>query len=366
MSTRTSPSLPQPPHTLPVPPGRTGVLLVNLGTPEAPTPAALRPYLRQFLSDPRVIEVPRLLWWVILNLFILPFRPAKSAHAYARIWDASQNASPLKVITQAQATALQTRLGGNTVVRYAMRYGNPSISSELSRLKAEGCTRILIFPLYPQYSAATTATVVDDLARWLLAQRFQPAVRVAAPYYNHPAYLLAVAHSVQAHQQALGWQPQVILTSFHGMPLAYCQKGDPYYCHSHATARLLAEALGAPFIKDTNDISTLNTKSKASLQPPVLLAFQSRFGRAEWLQPYTAETLEALPTQGIKKVLVACPGFAADCVETLEEIAIAGKESFLAAGGTHFSYVPALNATPLGLDMLEGLIQTELMGWPLT
>lgn len=352
------------PHPLPHPSGKVGVLLVNLGTPEAPTAAALRPYLRQFLSDPRVIEVPRLIWALILNLFILPFRPAKSAHAYARIWDTTRNASPLKVITEAQTTALQARLGAQVTVRYAMRYGNPSIGHELSQLKSEGCTRILIAPLYPQYSTATVATVMDETARWLLTQRFQPALRVLPPYYDHPAYILALAKRVKSHLETLTWAPDALIASLHGMPLAYCQKGDPYSCHSHKTTRLLAEALGLPFTTNPNDVKPHSKHPKpASHQFPLLLAFQSRFGKAEWLKPYMAETLETLPTQGVKKLLVVCPGFAADCVETLEEIALQGQETFLTAGGTHFAYVPALNDSPEGMDMLEGLIQAELAGW---
>jgi ferrochelatase len=340
---------------------RVGILLVNLGTPTAPTAAALRPYLKQFLSDQRVIEVPRLLWWFILNLFILTTRPAKSAHAYAQIWNTQRNASPLKVITEAQTAALRKRFDESYTIEYAMRYGAPSIPDTLSRMKAEGCTRILICPLYPQYSAATVATVMDEASRWMLNQRWQPALRTLPPYYDHPAYIGALAQSVTSNPKAM--KAQALLATLHGMPKAYCEQGDPYYCHSHKTVRLLAEKLGTTFCRTPEELAEAVKARKPGTPPPVLLTFQSRFGKAEWLQPYTAEVLTQLPGFGITNIATICPGFAADCVETLEEIALTGKASFLQSGGQSFTFVPCLNDSPAGIDMLEGLIQNELWGW---
>lgn len=342
--------------------GRLGVVLMNLGTPDGTDYLSLRRYLKEFLSDPRVVEIPRVVWWFILHLIILTVRPRKSGHAYASIWDTAQNASPLRVITQQQTTALQERLGDDVVVDYGMRYGRPSIASVMDAMKAKGCDRLLVAPLYPQYSAATTATAIDKMNDWMRTQRWQPTVRVMPPYYDHPAYIHALAGSVKAKIAELDWKPDVVIASLHGLPLVNCEKGDPYYCHSHKTVRLLAEALNGAFVRSAGEAVTLASKPKKAF-PPVLLAFQSRFGAQEWLKPYFAPLLEELAMEGIKKVLVVCPGFSADCVETLEEIGIAGKNEFLAFGGTHYDVVPCLNASERGMDMLEGLVEMELMGW---
>lgn len=356
------------PHNHPAPPfgTRVGVLLVNLGTPDATDYWSMRRYLKEFLSDRRVIEVPRLLWWLILNLIILTTRPGKSGHAYAKIWDREHHASPLRVITESQARQLQERLGDGVLVRYAMRYGQPGIRAVLDEMKAAGCGRILLAPLYPQYAAATVGTVVDELARWLLKQRTQPAVRILPPYYGHPAYIDAVATSVKKARKELGWVPDVVVASFHGLPLSYCRKGDVYYCHSHKSARLLAERLGSTFCRTVAEVADKIPAPKVlkkAGEPPLLLTFQSRFGKEVWLQPYTDTTLEELARAGMKNVLVLCPGFAADCVETLEEIAIAGKEGFMEAGGLNYAVVPCLNDSGTGMDLIEGLVESELMGW---
>lgn len=343
-----------------------GVLLVNLGTPDGTDYWSMRRYLKQFLSDRRVIEAPRLLWWLVLNVIILTFRPRKSGHAYAQIWDNAKNASPLRVITEAQAAKLQTRFGSAVSVRYAMRYGRPAIRDVLDEMKQAGCKRILIAPLYPQYAAATVGTVVDEVARWLLKQRTQPAVRVLPPYYDHPAYIGALAYSLAAARKRLGWAPDAVVASFHGLPLSYCRKGDVYYCHSHKTARLLAEKSGMAFCKTvTETVNKIPAPKvvKKGMQPPLLLAFQSRFGKAEWLQPYTDVSLEDLARAGLKNVLVMAPGFAADCVETLEELGLRGREQFMAAGGVNYAMVPCLNDSDSGMDLLEGLVEMELGGW---
>jgi ferrochelatase len=332
---------------------RVGVLLVNLGTPDGTGYLAMRRYLKEFLSDPRVIEIPRVLWWVILRALVLPLRPQKSGHAYAAIWDKQHNASPLRVITHAQAEALQTRLGDAVKVEVGMRYGTPSLAQGLETLQQAGCGRILVAPLYPQYSASTVATVVDKIGEWMRSQRWQPTLRVMPPYYDHPAYIEAVAKSVKQAVAKLDWVPDAVVASFHGLPQVYCNKGDVYYCHSHKSARLIAEALKMGFCERVDEVK------KGSL----LLAFQSRFGAQAWLQPYLDLSLAALPGRGIKKVLVVAPGFAADCVETLEEIGMRGRETFEAAGGEKFALVPCLNASEAGMDMLEGLVEMELMGW---
>lgn len=357
------PALPKQGH--PAPHGRVGVVLMNLGTPDGTDYWSMRRYLKEFLSDPRVIEIPMIVWWFILNLIILTFRPSKSGHAYASIWDKKHNASPLRVITKAQTEALQARLGDEVVVDYAMRYGQPSIASVMDKMMAKGCTRIVAAPLYPQYSAATVATAIDKMNDWMAKQRWQPAVRVMPPYYDHPAYIGALTESVREKLASLDWQPDVIVASLHGLPLVNCKKGDVYYCHSHKTVRLMAESLGSAFLKDVPAVRELISKggAKKSKVPPVMLAFQSRFGAQEWLKPYFAISLDELVEAGCKKVLVVCPGFSADCVETLEEIAIAGKESFEEAGGTHYDVVACLNASDTGMDMLEGLVEMELKGW---
>jgi len=346
--------------------GKVGVLLVNLGTPDGTDYGSIRRYLKEFLSDPRVIEVPKVIWWLILNFIILTFRPKKTGHAYEQVWDRTRNASPLRVITEDQVAALQARMP-EVIVAHGMRYGTPSLASALDGMKAAGVTKLLVAPLYPQYSAATTATVVDKVSDWMRTQRWQPTLRYLPPYYDHPAYIGALAASVKAHLASLKVQPDVIVASFHGLPLVNCQKGDTYYCHSHKTARLLAEALGSAFIKHPDELNARvgkgETLRKGKGVPPLLMVFQSRFGAQEWLKPYFAVAIEELPAQGYKNVLMLCPGFSADCVETLEEIALGGKEAFLEAGGESFAVVPCLNASEVGMDMLEGIVEMELMGW---
>ena len=324
--------------------GRVAVLLVNLGTPDAPTPQAVKRYLGEFLSDRRVVELPALLWQPILRGIILNTRPRKVAKNYAAIWDKEANASPLRVITAEQTAAVRDWLGDKVVVDYAMRYGNPSIAARLQALKAQGCDRILIAPLYPQYSQATTGTVQAAVFEAIAKMRWQPALRFLPAYHDAPAYIAALAEDMKAQLAALDFTPDVVLASFHGMPRATLDKGDPYHCHCHKTARLLREALGMPAEK-------------------FRLTFQSRFGRAQWLQPYTDATLAALPGEGVRKIAVVSPGFSADCLETLEEIAMGGKETFLHAGGTHYAYLPCLNARPLGVRMLKSLLSQELAGW---
>lgn len=346
--------------------GKVGVLLVNLGTPDGTDYWSIRRYLKEFLSDPRVIEVPKVIWWFILNLIILTFRPKKTGHAYEQIWDKERNASPLRVITEDQVDGLRQRFPG-LVIEYGMRYGTPSLAAGMEKLKAQGVTKVLVAPLYPQYSAATTATVVDKIADWMKTQRWQPTLRYLPPYYDHPAYIGALAMSIKEHIASMKVKPDVVVASFHGLPLVNCQKGDTYYCHSHKTARLLAEALGSAFVKSVEELDGRlgkgETLKKAKDMPPVFLAFQSRFGAQEWLKPYFAVAIEELPAKGVKNVLMVCPGFSADCVETLEEIGIGGKEAFEEAGGEHYEVVPCLNASELGMDMLEGLIEMELQGW---
>jgi ferrochelatase len=329
-----------------VPPARIGVLLINLGTPEATSYWPMRRYLKEFLSDRRVIETNRALWWVILNGIILTTRPKRSGHAYEQIWNRALDESPLKTITRAQAEKLAERVGsdGRISVDWGMRYGLPPVGERIAALKAEGCERILLLPLYPQYSASTTATALDKAYAALQAMRWQPAIRTVPPYYDHPAYIEALARGLKAHLATLDWEPDVILASFHGLPKAYLMKGDPYHCHCQKTARLLAARLRLP---------------REKLQ----VVFQSRFGRAEWLQPYAQPTVAALPGQGVRKLAMIMPGFAADCVETLEEVAIGLKETFLAAGGEHFTAVPCLNDSPESIDLIETLVREELKGW---
>jgi len=326
--------------------GKIGVLIVNLGTPEATSYWPMRRYLNEFLSDRRVIEVNPILWKVILNAFVLTTRPSKSGHAYDKIWNRERNESPLKTVTRAQAERISARLEAmpGVVVDWAMRYGLPPIAERLEALVSQGCDRVLIFPLYPQYSAATTATVQDKAFDALKTMRWQPAVRTVPAYFDHPAYIDALARSLQGHLAELDWKPDRVIASYHGLPEDYLTKGDPYHCHCHKTTRLLRERLGW----EAGDLQ---------------LTFQSRFGRAEWLKPYTADTIEALPGQGVKNIVVITPGFAADCVETLEEIAIGVAEMFHAAGGEKFSVVPCLNDSELSIDMLTTIIEDELQGW---
>jgi ferrochelatase len=328
----------------PIPPRKVGVLLTNLGTPDAPDAKSVKRYLGEFLSDRRVVEIPAIAWQPILRGIILNTRPKKSAHAYGLVW--SEDGSPLAAITRRQTQALQGAFGANVVVDYAMRYGNPAIADRLDALKGQGCERILVAPLYPQYCAATTATANDKAFAALAAMRWQPALRTLPPYHDDPTYIDALKQQVETQLAALDFVPDAIVASFHGMPKRTLQLGDPYHCHCQKTARLLGEAL-----KDT--LAGRN----------LIIAFQSRFGPAKWLGPATDETLEALPAQGIRKVAVIAPGFSADCLETLEELAIRGRESFVAAGGTDFAYLPCLNNGAPGMAMLRTLIARELRGW---
>jgi protoporphyrin/coproporphyrin ferrochelatase len=319
-------------------PTQIGVLLVNLGTPDAPDAPSVRRYLAEFLSDRRVVEIPQILWQPILRGVILPTRPKKSAHAYAQVW--TDEGSPLAAITRAQTHALQAAIGETVQVAFAMRYGEPAIGRAIDALMAAGCHRILVAPLYPQYCAATTATVVDAVGAHLKTLRRQPALRFLPPYHDDAAYLGALGQSVDAGLAALDFAPDVLLASFHGMPERTRTLGDPYHDQCQATARLLAEALGRP----------------------VDVAFQSRFGRAKWLEPATDARLEQLGREG-RSVAIFAPGFSADCLETLEELAIRGKEQFETAGGRQFAYIPCLNAEAPGMAMLEALVRRELAGW---
>ena len=328
----------------PVAAPKIGVLLVNLGTPDAPTTGAVRRYLKEFLSDPRVVEIPKLLWWPILNGFILNTRPSKSAHAYAQVW--TEDGSPLAAITKAQAAALQDRLGADVLVRWGMRYGNPSIADEIAAMKAAGCERILFAPLYPQYSGATTATAMDALAGQLEKMRWQPALRTLPPYYDDPAHIEALRADTARQLHALDFVPEVLLLSFHGMPERTLHLGDPYHCHCRKTARLLSEALAGEF----PDLRIETT-------------FQSRFGRAKWLEPATDTVLAAEGAKGTKRLVIAAPGFSADCLETLEELAIRGREQFEETGGEQFAALACLNTSDAGMAMLESLVRRELSGW---
>jgi ferrochelatase len=323
----------------PVAPRRIGVLLMNLGTPEAPEAGPVRRYLKQFLSDRRVVEIPPIIWQPILRLFVLTTRPSKSAHAYAQIW--TPEGSPLAVVTRDQAAAVQVRFGDTVMVDWAMRYGRPSVEEKLKAMKDAGCDRILIAPLYPQYSGATTGTGFDEVARVLGKMRWQPAIRTLPAYHDDAAYIGALKASVETGLRDLPFTPDAVLASFHSMPERTLRLGDPYHCHCQKTARLLSEALGRE----------------------VLVSFQSRLGRAKWLEPATDTTLAALPGKGVKRLAVIAPGFSADNLETLEEVAIRGKETFVESGGTDFAYLPCLNASTAGVDMLSTLLSRELAGW---
>ena len=324
--------------------GKTGLLLVNLGTPESPDKKGLRPYLKQFLSDRRVIEASPLIWQPILRGIILNTRPKKSAEAYAKIWREESNESPLRYYTRVQAEKLQAQLGAAVKVDWAMRYGAPSIEMRLADMKAAGCERIAIIALYPQYSASTSASVYDDVFRALLKLRWQPAIRTAAPWHDHPDYINALAQSVTDHLGGLDFEPEHIIASFHGLPQSYFENGDPYHCHCAKTARLLREKLGMD-------------------EDKLRLTFQSRFGPTKWLEPYTDKTVIEMAEQGVKKIAVVTPGFISDCVETLEEIGIALEEDFIAAGGTHFSTVPCLNDSDISQNLLQIIAERELAGW---
>lgn len=322
-----------------------GVLITNLGTPDDPTPAALRRYLKEFLWDPRVVEVPRPLWWCILNGIILNIRPRRSAAAYREVW--TDEGSPLMLHTREQARQLRERLqaefGGRVMVEFAMRYGNPSISSVIDRMQQSGVRRLLVLPLYPQYSGATTASTFDAVAADFRRRRWLPELRMINHYHDFPDYIDALAVSVERHWQVHGRADRLIL-SYHGVPRRYLLQGDPYFCECHKTSRLLAERLG--------------------LQAGEwMTTFQSRFGREEWLQPYTDETLKGLPAQNVKSVQVLCPGFSADCLETIEEIGQENRDYFMAAGGERYEYIPALNAEPQHMDALEKLLLQHLKGW---
>lgn len=324
--------------------GKTGLLLVNLGTPNSPDKKGLKPYLKQFLSDRRVIETSPLVWQPILRGIILNTRPKKSAEAYAKIWREESNESPLRYYTRRQAELLQPLLSDDVLVDWAMRYGKPSIEERLSAMRDAGCERISVMALYPQYSASTSASVYDDVFRTLLKLRWQPAVRTAAPWHDDEAYIEALAGSVKTHLATLDWTPDVIIASFHGLPQSYFDKGDPYHCHCAKTARLLREKLGM----DENQLR---------------LTFQSRFGPSKWLEPYTDKTVVDLAENGTKKIAIVTPGFISDCVETLEEIGIALHEDFQAAGGTHFTTISCLNDTDPSIELLAALAKRDLSGW---
>jgi len=324
---------------------KVGILLANLGTPDAPTAKALRPYLKQFLMDRRVVEIPRLIWWFILRGIILVIRPKKSAEKYASIWD--KDGSPLMVYAQRQKALFETQLASriNTpfAVELGMTYGNPSMQSAIESLKAQGCDRILVFPLYPQYAASSTAAALDAVWRVLLQLRNVPAIRTIKHYHDHPRYIQALASHITTYWQQHG-QPEKLVMSFHGVPKFHLLKGDPYHCECHKTARLLAEALGL---------------SKAQYE----VAFQSRFGRQEWLQPYLANTLDALGKQQLKRIDVVCPGFSSDCLETLEEIAMEGKHLFQSVGGGDYHYIPALNSEAVWIEAMQDIALEHLQGW---
>jgi len=323
----------------PVATPKIGVLLVNLGTPDAPTKSAVKRYLKQFLSDRRVVEIPQIIWQPILRGIILNTRPQKSAQAYAKVW--TDKGSPLAFFTAGQAAALQARMGKSADVRYAMRYGNPSVAHQLAAMKKAGCNRILIAPMYPQYSGATTGTVLDEAYATLTAMRWHPAIRTLPAYHDDAAYIDALKTSIEASLAGLDFEPDAIVISFHGMPERTLQLGDPYHCHCQKTARLLSEAMGRELV----------------------VSFQSRFGRAKWLEPATDDTLMRLARDGSKKVAIFAPGFSVDCLETLEELAMQGHEQFEEAGGTHYAYMPCLNDGDVGMDMVERIIRRELAGW---
>ncbi len=327
--------------------GKIGVLLVNLGTPDATDYWSMRRYLKEFLSDRRVIEVPRLIWWPILNLIVLTKRPKPSGAAYDLIWNRELDESPLRTITRAQAEKLAESIDTShpqIVVDWAMRYGNPSIAARMESLTKQGCERVLVFPLYPQYAAATTATVNDKAFEAAMAMRWQPALRTVPAYHDDPVYIEALADSVRTHVAALPFEPEVVIASFHGLPKEYFDKGDPYHCHCQKTTRLLREALGWDDKK-------------------LVLTFQSRFGKAEWLQPYTDKTVEQMARDGVRQMAIVTPGFVSDCVETLEEIAEQNKEFFLEAGGEEFAAIPCLNDSEEGMRVIEAVVRRELAGW---
>ncbi len=321
--------------------GKTGILIVNLGTPDSTDWLDIRKYLKEFLSDRRVIEVNPILWKIILNLFILNFRPSKTAKAYKEIWMKNEGMSPLRFYTQQQTKKLSDKISDeNIIVDFAMRYGNPSIRSKIKDLHSRGCEHLLIFPLYPQYAAATTATVCDEVYRTLMKMRWQPSLQIISHYESEPMYIDGLKNSLEKKVSEINWKPDLVLASYHGIPQKYFDKGDPYHCYCQKTSRLLSEKFKSIKIKTT---------------------FQSRFGPQAWLKPYTDKTLESLPKEGVKNLLVICPGFASDCVETLEEISIQGKESFINAGGENFELVPCLNDNIDQINLFEYLINKYLI-----
>lgn len=330
----------------PVKPKKVGVLLVNLGTPDGTDFKPMRRYLKEFLSDKRVIEWPRAAWYPILYGIVLNTRPKKSGHAYEQIWNHEKNESPLRTFTRAQGEKLAQRLAGHAeiVVDWGMRYGKPSIAERTDALMAQGCERILCFPLYPQYSAATTATVNDKFFEHLMGQRWMPASRTVPAYHDEPVYIEALARSIETHLSTLDFEPEKVIASYHGIPQSYFRKGDPYHCHCQKTSRLLDERLGWP-------------------KGRLVTTFQSRFGPEEWLQPYTDKTVEALAKEGVKSLAILNPGFVADCLETLEEIAGEAGDIFREHGGTHFSHIPCLNDSDEGMDVIEYMVRRELSGW---
>ena len=335
------------PQTLPAdhPPvrsGRIGVLIVNLGTPDGADAKSVKRYLGEFLSDKRVVEIPAIAWQPILRGIILNTRPKKSAHAYQQVW--TEDGSPLAAITKAQAEAMQTRLGEGVTVDWSMRYGNPSIPERLTAMKDAGCERILLAPLYPQYCAATTATVVDKAGETLSKMRWQPSLRTLPPYHDDPLYIDALADDLARQLDTLDFQPELLMLSFHGMPERTLHLGDPYHCHCQKTARLLEARMNRP------DLRFRTT-------------FQSRFGRAKWLEPATDTVLAEEGAKGTRRIAIAAPGFSADCLETLEELAMQGRDQFKEAGGEHFAALSCLNTSDAGLTMLEGLLRRELAGW---
>jgi ferrochelatase len=327
-------------------PKKTGVLLVNLGTPEGTSYWPMRRYLKEFLSDRRVIETPRWLWWPILNLIVLTKRPGPKGKDYETIWNKKRDEGPLKTITREQTAKLRKRLRDldGVVVDWAMRYGHPSIASRIDALHEAGCERLVVLPMYPQYAAATTATVGDKVFDKLKTMRWQPALRIAPPWHDDPVYIAALAESVKTHLKTLKWRPDVILASFHGVPKSYVEKGDPYRRHCEETVALLRPALKLGKME-------------------LILTFQSRFGPEEWLQPYTDKTVEALAKAGVKNLAVVTPGFTADCLETIEEIGVENADIFRANGGKNFAAIPCLNESEPGMDVIEAVARRELMGW---
>ncbi len=321
--------------------GKTGILIINLGTPNSTSWFDIRKYLKEFLSDRRVIEVNPFIWKVILNVFILTFRPSKTAEAYKKIWMKDENVSPLRFFTESQTKKLSGRFKDDKIlIDFAMRYGDPSISHKMQELQRKGCENIVVLPLYPQYAAATTATVCDEVYRSLMKMRWQPSLQIISHYESDPLYIEALVKSIRKKISEINWKPDLILASYHGIPKKYFEKGDPYHCYCQKTSRLISEKF--------NDVKIVTT-------------FQSRFGPQEWLQPYTDKTLENLPNEGKKNILVICPGFASDCVETLEEISMQGKESFIGAGGQNFDLIPCLNDNEDHINLLEHLVRRYII-----